>query len=145
MQTCFIIAFQRVKPPTTFFIWVKVFKNGPCKTCGRQPLKFEIIWSAWADHITSNFFKAVFHKSYLVHLNTLTHLLANVLVWLLVRMENRVGVSSVFFWGKYKTWWLLILTSIHEIDMGLIRNRYVVKKFYQQYVKRIALKTERNF
>ena len=28
--------------------------------------KFELIWSAWADHITSNFLKAVFHKSHLV-------------------------------------------------------------------------------
>ena len=27
--------------------------------------KFEVIWSAKADHITSDFLKAVFHKSYL--------------------------------------------------------------------------------
>ena len=28
-------------------IWVKVFKNGPSKICGKQPLKkFEVIWSA---------------------------------------------------------------------------------------------------
>ena len=32
-------------------IWVKDFKNGPSKICGRQPLK------KYADHITSNFFK----------------------------------------------------------------------------------------
>ena len=39
------------------YIWDKAFKNGPCKICGRQPLKkFEEIWSA------SNFLKAVFHK-----------------------------------------------------------------------------------
>ena len=36
----------------------KVFKNGPSKICGRQPLKkFEVIWSASADYITSNFLK----------------------------------------------------------------------------------------
>ena len=29
--------------------------------------KFEVIWSAGADHITSNFLKAVFYKFYLVH------------------------------------------------------------------------------
>ena len=29
--------------------------------------KLEPIWSAEADHITSNFLKAVFHKFYLVH------------------------------------------------------------------------------
>ena len=39
-------------------MWGKVFKNGPSKICGRQPLKkFEVIWSAEADHITSNFLK----------------------------------------------------------------------------------------
>ena len=31
----------------TWSIWGKVFKNGPSKICGRQPLKkFEVIWSA---------------------------------------------------------------------------------------------------
>ena len=29
--------------------------------------KFEVIWSAEVDHITSNFLKAVFHKFFLVH------------------------------------------------------------------------------
>ena len=37
-------------------IWVKVLKNGPKKMCGSQ-----------ADHITSNFLKAVFHKFSLFH------------------------------------------------------------------------------
>ena len=47
---------------------VKVFKNGPSKICGRQPFKkFEVLWSASADHITSDFLKAVFHKFYLVY------------------------------------------------------------------------------
>ena len=41
----------------------KVFKNGPIKICGRQPLK-SLKWHALADHITS---KAVFHKFYLVY------------------------------------------------------------------------------
>ena len=28
-------------------VWDKVFKNGPSKLCGRQPLKkIEVIWSA---------------------------------------------------------------------------------------------------
>ena len=46
----------------------QVFKKGPSKICGRQPLKkFEVIWSAWADHITWNFLKTVFHKFYFVY------------------------------------------------------------------------------
>ena len=38
--------------------WDKVFKNGPSKICGRQPLK---------NLKGSNFLKALFHKFYLVH------------------------------------------------------------------------------
>ena len=46
----------------------QVFKNGPSKICGRYSLKkFEVIWSAQADHVASNFLKAVFRKFYLVH------------------------------------------------------------------------------
>ena len=53
-------------------IWVKVFKIGPIKVCRRQPLK-----NLWSDMIclsrpyhfkfTSNFWKDVIHKFYLVH------------------------------------------------------------------------------
>ena len=36
-------------------IWVKVFKNGPSKICGRQE-----------DNNTSNFLKVFIHKFYVV-------------------------------------------------------------------------------
>ena len=45
---------------TYSYKWVKVFKNGPSKICGWQPLK-NLKW------YTSNILKAVFHKFYLVH------------------------------------------------------------------------------
>ena len=52
----------------------QVIQNGPSKMCGRQPLKNlklyglpQQTWSASADHITSNFLKAVFCKFYLVN------------------------------------------------------------------------------
>ena len=41
-------------------IWIKVFKNGPSKICGRQPLLRHTI----SVHIT---LKAVFHEFFLVH------------------------------------------------------------------------------
>ena len=49
-------------------IWDKVFKNGPSKICGTQPLK-NLNWYGLpkADYTPSNFLKAVFQKSYLVH------------------------------------------------------------------------------
>ena len=49
--------------------WIldKVFKNGPCKICGRQPLKTLKGYDLLADHIPSNIFNAAFHKFYLVH------------------------------------------------------------------------------
>ena len=49
-------------------IWDKVFKSGPRKTCGRQPLKnLKGYGLVQADHTPSNFLKAVFHKFYSVH------------------------------------------------------------------------------
>ena len=39
--------------------YIKVFKNGPSKICGRQATE--------ADHITSYSLKVVFHEFYLVH------------------------------------------------------------------------------
>ena len=47
-----------------YHIWLTV-KNGPSRICGRQPLKN--LETAYADHITSNFLKAVFGKLYLGH------------------------------------------------------------------------------
>ena len=52
--------------------WDKVFKNGPSRMCGRQPLKYLKGYGLLkvdhkADHIPSNFLKAVFHKFSLVH------------------------------------------------------------------------------
>ena len=50
----------------------KIFKNGPNRICGLQPLKnSEVIWSILTDHKNRpdhfKFLKAVFHKFYLVH------------------------------------------------------------------------------
>ena len=47
-------------------IWIKVFKHGTNKNLSKTTFKkFEMIWSALADHITSNFLKTVSHKFYL--------------------------------------------------------------------------------
>ena len=51
-----------------FHIWGKVFKNGPSKICGRQPLKhLKGYGMPKAEHTHSIVLKAVFHKFYLVH------------------------------------------------------------------------------
>ena len=53
-----------------WYIWVKVFKNGPSKICGRQPLKNLVIWSA----LHFKFFKGCLPKILVgPFLNTLTH------------------------------------------------------------------------
>ena len=46
---------QGIEECTKSNLWKTAFK------------KFEVVWSAYADHITSNILKAVFHKFYLVH------------------------------------------------------------------------------
>ena len=53
---------------SALFIWDKVFKNGPSKIFGRQPLKnLEGYGLLKADHTPSNSLKAVFHKFYLAY------------------------------------------------------------------------------
>ena len=48
--------------------WVKVFKNGPGKICGRQSLKY-LKWYGLPKQTISLqiFLKAVFHKLYSAH------------------------------------------------------------------------------
>ena len=49
-------------------IWVKVFRNGPSKICGRQPLKdLKRYDLRKADYTLSNFLNAVSLKFYQVH------------------------------------------------------------------------------
>ena len=49
----------------SWFLWLKAFKNGLSKICGRQLLK-KLKWYGLPKQaiITSNFLKAVFHKFY---------------------------------------------------------------------------------
>ena len=48
--------------------WDKVFKNGPSKICGRQPLKnLKEYGLPEACHTPSNFLKVAIRKFYLVH------------------------------------------------------------------------------
>ena len=49
-------------PPFITLYGTKYSRMDKSKVCGRQPLKK----SAYVDHITSNFLKAVFHKFCLV-------------------------------------------------------------------------------
>ena len=69
--------------------------------------KFEGIWSAEADHITSNFLKAVFQKFYLVH------------SWKLCPIPS-LRILHTMFWFNMKwkhSWWsayteLCLITAI---------------------------------
>ena len=74
------------KKPIQIIIWDKVFKNGASEICGRQPLKNLKWYCLLADHITSNFLRAVFHKFHLLHSWILCHL------W----------ISLEFYWQKIR-------------------------------------------
>ena len=55
--------------------WDKVFKNGPSKICGRQPLKFEVVWSGLGRPYHVKFFKGRLPQILLgPFLNTLSHI-----------------------------------------------------------------------
>ena len=71
------------------YTWVRVFKNGPNKICGRQPYnKFEVHFK---------FFKGCLPQFLLgPFLNTLTHLYkekkGTFITWLFVQIKSRLGV-----------------------------------------------------
>ena len=65
---CITKEVRSLLPPNGKNIWDEVFKNGPSKICGRQPLKnLKEYGLPKADHTPSYFLKVVFHKFYLVH------------------------------------------------------------------------------
>ena len=80
--------------------WDKVFKNGPIKNCGRQPLKNLKDMICLNRPYPFNFLKAVFHKIYLVHSRILCFICLSVLA-LWVRWE----VWRLYF----KIWWYLTI------------------------------------
>ena len=71
--------------------WNKVFKNGPSKNLWKTAFKknWRVIWYAEADHITSNFLKALFHKINLVRSGRLC---PNKCI--IHRMRNCISVSK---------------------------------------------------
>ena len=46
-----------------YFVWVTVFKNGPSKTCGRQPLK-NLKWYGRFTQLVSNLFTIYWNRSF---------------------------------------------------------------------------------
>ena len=69
-----------------FYKWDKVFKNGPSKIFGRQPLKnLKGYGLPKADHNPSNFLKAVFQNFYLVHSWTKAF---NITTWWTIRKKR---------------------------------------------------------
>ena len=64
-------------------MWVKVFRNGPSKICGRQPLEI------WSNMVCLK--QSVFHKFYLVHSrihwsisSTSSMSISLILIWVLI-------------------------------------------------------------
>ena len=58
---------KTLKIASNNYIWVKVFKDGPSKICGRQPLKILNWYICLGKPYHFNFLKAVSHKFYLVY------------------------------------------------------------------------------
>ena len=44
-QLCLKILIPYLENPSEETIWDEVFRNGPSQICGREPKKFEVIWS----------------------------------------------------------------------------------------------------
>ena len=67
-------------------IWVKVFKNGPIKICGRQPLK----------NFKSIFLKAAFHKFYWFILEYLDSFVQFIELIINAQIPNAMKDSELF-------------------------------------------------
>ena len=65
--------------------------------------KFEVIWSAYAYHITSNYLKAVFHKFYLVILEYLDSNGFDKVPKTYPLLTHFFHFSNIFNWQ----WWVL--------------------------------------
>ena len=77
-------------------MWEKVFKNEPSKFCGKQPLKN---WKA--EHLSSTFLKAVFHKFLLgPFLNTYSNIMIFGIKLVIVLKKNLITSPSAIeiFW-----------------------------------------------
>ena len=96
-----------------YFIWGKGFKNGPSKIWGRQPLKNLMGYGLLqADNTSSDFLKAVLHKSYLVHSWTLCAVcVLRILIFLFVDIFLLI---YRYYYRNYNEWYL-----------NLIVNRYL--------------------
>ena len=87
-------------------IWDKVFKNGPSKSCGRQPLKI------WRDMV--KFLKAVFRKVYRgPFLNTWTDLVVPLDEYAFLSQPVKLwwGSMFLFFEGSLENILILFLCS----------------------------------
>ena len=84
-------------------MWDNIFKNGPSKICERKRLKnLKGYGLLKADHISSNFLKAVFHKFYSVH---------SLILWLISSLfyEPDLQFQTIFHF-------LFIQTAVCLID-----------------------------
>ena len=71
-------------------IWVKVFKNGPIKICGRQPLK----------NFKSIFLKAAFHKFYWFILEYLDSYVQFIELIINAQIPKAMKDSELFNWSR---------------------------------------------
>ena len=100
------------------FIWIKVFKNGPSKVCGRQPLKN----LRWKQTISLQILKGYLSQILLgPFLNTLTHIMnrnSHCNGLLCCRCAHIFDESFQLFRGKRKVVYV-IFTNLRWISISL--------------------------
>ena len=102
---------NHIKTPLVPIIWVKVFKNGPKKICGRQPLKnmkwyqFKYFEGCLAEILFGPFWNIFTHTCPLDSVSLSVILLCkfgNSLLSCYVNLIKITFVKKLQFWRKYR-------------------------------------------
>ena len=113
-------------------IWVKVFKKGRSKICGKQPLKKLTItieeWkTCFADHITSNFLKAVFHKFTWSVLEYFVTFICHIYLFWMSNMEKNRSKDTVGILSH--CWSVKVMGSKTSTELQIFfHSKFAIKK-----------------
>ena len=115
---------QEIQEWTNLNFWKRAFK------------KFEVIWSAEAKHITSNIFKATFHKFHLVHSWILCPIYPkdtfNISALILL-MAFITGIKSEIRRGGLQVISRRNLTQYFTVECSIYSQIKVFKKSYESW------------
>ena len=104
---------------TAIIIWVRYSQEWTKQNLWKTAFKkFELIWSAWAEHITSKFLKAVFHIFLLIHSRILCPIYCA--MWWVINSIKHSRMNQVKFFRPYH--FIFLKGCLPQILLGPFLN-----------------------